>query len=1150
MYAFSLVALMLLSISASFSGLVAEDNNTMNELADESVQMEATSPGHPVFTEYVGAHWCGPCHSMSANLHTVYGTNGGGGSQSEDFTYISFWESATTGWPADAPINRRSHISPSYYPTAVYGDAPVSDTTYYTSNRDVTSLYEAGGDMGNTNDYSMRVVQSQNGNNMDIDITATYTGSGSKTVYIYAAVTEATSPETYSGSPNPHPHHVFQDWLLNPAGTGFESVTLTSGNSVTKSWSKPISTVRAAASGQTAADNFLTVGALLDGDHTTNRGVVSASDSNMGPKVDIGITSFAVSNPASSAGYVRGDTITLEATVKNLGDLDYTDGGNIEFYHLDGNTQTVIDTSVLSALPVSGSNSLTLTATVDTTNFDISVLKKVLGAQITGLTGDSSSSNNVATFEFMHDRPPITKSPQVTGEQTIDRNSHAIVLAKSENTPGVSDFVDDVNTTTFNVEVSPTGQNQWFSSVVSGGQDVVYPTTNNQGREYVVTPTSAMSAGWYDVRTQAVDSRGQTGDWKVITGSSGFELANGAPTITPDPAISVMCDTLTRVSMDGYISDPETPLQDLIITSSDESFVAWHAVEKEIEVKFQWSETNGCPLGPQGIEISMDDGSDYSQAGQLPYGTLNFLVTENGQPRWNGLPTQSVTEGGSGVLALLPFLSDTDDNGADMPDNSHLTLKLMGNSNEDIITATLVGNTIGFETVDDDVNGQTVLTLRASDGVKTSEATLTINIDPVNDAPRIIPFDDLASLTLKRNTQFVVDLDSRIVDIDDTTTTFVRVSSSEPGAARYSVLDGTLTLSFEETGAQTVSIIVEDGKISDTYVMQVEVFDAYPFLLTQIDDGTGYMFVSLADTYIGQTPTVTMMLTDDAPTFTYISARWNICSDLTGTCDGLMQYDLDISKSNVGWTTELLVPSVITEGLARADGSQYMDYYELSILANDGTSEFKTMTTMKWEITEDMPAIADMDDTMFTDYITDLEDEKLEVETQIASSMEGAAKTLLEAKLVEVDAELTLACDDPRATCVSDAQSDSNVDTSSIDIDMQLVGIIGSVVLIGVLLTLMITRRRGKSAVEHDAWNDTGWSPNMVPAHDSVANSMYGGAQNLFQQPVAIAPVHQPAAPAPAQQIAGPPLPPGGLPAGWTAEQWAYYGQQYLDGTL
>jgi hypothetical protein len=50
-------------------------------------------------------------------------------------------------------------------------------------------------------------------------------------------------------------------------------------------------------------------------------------------------------------------------------------------------------------------------------------------------------------------------------------------------------------------------------------------------------------------------------------------------------------------------------------------------------------------------------------------------------------------------------------------------------------------------------------------------------------------------------------------------------------------------------------------------------------------------------------------------------------------------------------------------------------------------------------------------------------------------------------------------------------------------------------------------------------------------------------------------------APAPVEQSAhvpndsgvvpsGPPLPESGLPAGWTEEQWTYYGQQYLDGTL
>ena len=34
------------------------------------------------------------------------------------------------------------------------------------------------------------------------------------------------------------------------------------------------------------------------------------------------------------------------------------------------------------------------------------------------------------------------------------------------------------------------------------------------------------------------------------------------------------------------------------------------------------------------------------------------------------------------------------------------------------------------------------------------------------------------------------------------------------------------------------------------------------------------------------------------------------------------------------------------------------------------------------------------------------------------------------------------------------------------------------------------------------------------------------------------------------QRSHGPPLPASGLPDGWTMEQWSYYGQQYLDGTL
>ena len=536
----------------------------------------------------------------------------------------------------------------------------------------------------------------------------------------------------------------------------------------------------------------------------------------------------------------------------------------------------------------------------------------------------------------------------------------------------------------------------------------------------------------------------------------------------------------------------------------------------------------------------MDDGGDYSDAGELPHGTLKFTVTENGQPRWNGLPSQSVIEGGNGILALLPFLSDTDDTGAPTPVDT-LTIELISNSNEEAIDAYLIGNTIGFDTVDADVNGQAILTIRASDGVKTSDATLTINIQPVNDAPRVIPFDDLENIVLKRNVQRVIAFSELIVDVDNPAAeAFVSVDSSEPGAARYSFLDGSLTLQFEETGMQTVTISVIDKYDTNVYVMNVEVYDSIPFLLSKTDDGSGYMFVNLEDTYIGQTPTVTMMLTSSAPTFTSITATWNICSSLTGTCDGILEYELAVSESNSGWNKELSVPSIFSQGLAREDGSQFMDYYKLSIVASDGTDDYKTMTEVKWDITESMPAVDDMEDEMFSDYLEDLTAEKTELMAQIESAAVGVDITALEVKLKAIEEDLDTACEDPRATCVDASLAGSDSTTGPKDMNMTLIGIIAGVVVLGLLLTLMITRR-GQGDSESDNWNNTAWDPNMVPAQDSVANSMYGGAETLFQQPVAI-----PAAP----QLAAPPLPPGGLPAGWTVEQWSYYGQQYLDGTL
>ena len=215
-----------------------------------------------------------------------------------------------------------------------------------------------------------------------------------------------------------------------------------------------------------------------------------------------------------------------------------------------------------------------------------------------------------------------------------------------------------------------------------------------------------------------------------------FELANGRPLIVADPVPTILCDLSTKVSMDGHVSDPETPLGDLTITSNSPNFVAWHPASEEIEVIFPYDEMRQqCPLGQKGIEIRVDDGGDYSETGELPYGTLLFNVIENGQPRWEGLPIQVVDEGGSGVLALSSYLSDTDDTGQAV-DISELSFKSSKTPIHEVISVELRDNNLGFQTVDDDVNGETVChRSRASDGEQYSDQTVSSGLPPSTTHP-------------------------------------------------------------------------------------------------------------------------------------------------------------------------------------------------------------------------------------------------------------------------------------------------------------------------------------------------------------------------------------------------------------------------------
>ena len=120
-------------------------------------------------------------------------------------------------------------------------------------------------------------------------------------------------------------------------------------------------------------------------------------------------------------------------------------------------------------------------------------------------------------------------------------------------------------------------------------------------------------------------------------------------------------------------------------------------------------------------------------------------------------------------------------------------------------------------------------------------------------------------------------------------------------------------------------------------------------------------------------------------------------------------------------------------------------------------------------------------------------------------------------------------------TCVEDSATGDSVSEES-SLNLTVILIVIAVVIVALLIGLLFMKGGGSGGSPETMVN---WA-NELPANDAVANSMYGGAQEIFQQPVA--------APAPVQAAVppgAPPLPPGGLPAGWTMEQWAYYGHQY-----
>ena len=1130
-----LVAMYLGSLAGAMTGTLLAEPPV---LEDEPVVLEAPSPGHVVFGQYISSDNCPHC------------AKNGGGSEShhnlkisnpDEYVYLTYM-SVSYG---DTDTARAGNVAPynwawttSGAPISYFGDRTDSANMKSgadTSGSNYDSIFSNGGGMHSTvNDYKMSASVSPNGNVFDISIDYQYIGSGTAAtnLNLYAAIVEQDcTTYTYNNmgaNMLAHGYNCWMGWLTSgntyrtsSGGTGsaFETVSPTS-TSQSVTWSSvPTSLI------QGGSSNAVVIGVLMSGSNVSLGGstphVYHAVDSTMGPKMDIGLASFSVANSAASTSYLNGDVLDLSVNVNNVGDLDYVDGGNVEFYYRDGANRVSIGS--LQALPSSitttGAGSMaTYTTTFDTSTLPANAWSTTFGARLTGLTGDTRAENNELTAAMNHDRPPIVKTPQFSAT-SVERGDAMTVTVSADG----NDYVDTIQTITFDVESRLTGTTEWSSDLISGGDTVVWEGTEYEGREYTFTTTTDMDAGTYDLRVRAVDSRAQVSEWREIIGIDAVTVTNAPPTVVAEPIPTVMCDVPTKVDLTGHILDKESDLSELTITSSSSSFLGWDASTQEVEVLFAFSDISGCPLGQNGIEVQVDDGEDYG--GSLPYGTLLFNVIENGQPRWMGLPTKTVDEGGSDQLMLYPYVTDTDDEGNSVS-SSGLTLSIVSNSNPDVFSVSLVDGILAYAAVDDDVNGQTTVTIRASDGEQSADQTILLKILPINDAPRM-DLGELATLELKRGKSYVYDLASLVYDIDNDDDPFLVVTPSESGATYYDLFTGLMTVEFEDLGEQTITITAQDKYDSNHYTINVNVYDSKPFVVSE--DGTGYMTVALQDAYIGASPTATLMLTEAAPTFTQLESQWQMCEGATGVCLDLIIKPLDVTASDRGWTVALDFPS-------RPYGLQFDDDVKLSLVVgtDDAGEEYKMMAPMYWRIFDEAPGPADMTLDELTLHVADLEARIAELEAAIA---DGSANAGAASALDELQSDLSDACSDGRVACASDNVQSGGDTLDEGGMSMTLILIVVGVLVLAALLGLMFTR--GGSGGEADVkWDET-----TLPAADLTANSMYGGAQEIFQQPMVAAP------PMPAMPLApaGPPLPPGGLPAGWTMEQWVHYGQQYLD---
>ena len=758
-------------------------------------------------------------------------------------------------------------------------------------------------------------------------------------------------------------HNCWEAWLLdngnyasnsgNTGGSGFETISLASG-SASKSWTVPNSLVNGGSS------NMNTVAALYSGWSTSSfqEDVYAAGDSTMNP-LDLSVTDMTITNlDAQSAGFQTGDRLQLDATIGNTGQEDYSGAGQIQFYQISSSgSENPIGQSVsLNNLVVGATQSVSAEFDTSSIQMNENDPNTVFRVKLSGTVGESMSSNNMQDAHAPHDLLPDTSKPISAGSTQIERGG----TLDFEVTGISNDNVDDMTTMSAEFETREAGVGQWTGTWVSGG-NLMGAGGANERFVFTVSPPNSAGSGDYDARARLIDARGQIGDWSTIN-SNAFSLLNGLPMVVTSDNLgevpsncptypgqpTVKVETIERIDVAGLICDAETPLDQLVISSTNPAFRAWDPTTGEIEVKFDTVNSN--PQGEvitQPLQVNLHDGEDSNS------GTLNIMVIENGAPRWSSLPTQSFNEGSGSSLIMTTFLSDTDSSGQDASPMG-LALSVEYISNNSLIEASLNGHTLNIDAVDDDVFGTALVTVRATDADgQFADTELTVIIANVNDAPTL-DVSSFDNLMIKVDEEFNFNVAESMSDVDDPVDPINVIVSSDTWktGSRYNALTGEIKAWFDEEGTHTISIVVRDSHDGmNAYDVTIDAVDDLPLFWSDNVE-TGDLMINAENIFVGELPTFVITQHSDL-VLSDISIEWSICNMDSGICS---DFGIENPTSIVEYNF-----SVVKDG-----GVLFRDYVKIEVMAVDSNGfDRKTSTGMKYDVTEERPEVVDdsTDDT-------------------------------------------------------------------------------------------------------------------------------------------------------------------------------------------